>query len=82
MLPKRQSGGFTLAEVVMAILIAGIALTGLMAAILYGVAAAESGRSSARASIHARVVLEEMRRVADDDPAGMVATDWPGWAAG
>lgn len=73
--------GFTLIEMAVAMLIAGIIMVGLWSAILSGSLLVESGRNMTQANEDARTILEEVRRLAAADLSQVTARNWGNWAA-
>lgn len=78
---RRVSGGFTLIEVTVSMLLVAIGMVALWSAIVSGLMLVESGRNLTQANGDARIVLEEMRRLAATALTQVTATNWVNWAA-
>jgi len=77
-----QAKGFTLAEVVMSTLLAGIILVALAMTLAQGLRLVELNRNTLQATADVRVVTEEMARLSEASLTAVTAVDWTAWAAG
>ena len=74
--------GFTLIEVAMGIAIFAIAVVGIMMTLGHSLTMSTFANNRALAMNKAQGVLEEIRRVADQNgPAAVAAGDWTNWVA-
>lgn len=72
--------GFTLPEVMVALMVFAIAVLSLMGVYLTVSQLAESSRNLAQAMADARVVLEGIRETSTGGLAGVTGTNWTSWA--
>lgn len=77
-LVTRKSRGFSLAEVLIAILVVAIGLAGVTSALVYGIQNSKRGKEVSESSQLARTFFEYMQQTSVIDTAGITAPDgWP-----
>lgn len=78
---RKGGRGFTLVEVLMAMLVFVVAVVALLMLYIGVSSLRESSRNMAQAMADARTVLEEIREASGASLAGVTGTDWTGWAS-